>query len=89
MSNETDDLRSEYDFDFSKAVRGKYYKQYIESSNVVVLESDVAARFPNAASVNAALRAMLQFAAQAASLTSGSSEAPESHSVPTPHLSPK
>ena len=23
-----DDLRPEYDFDFSKAVRGKYYKQY-------------------------------------------------------------
>ena len=77
MSNESDDLRPEYELDFSKAVRGKHYKQYMESSNVVVLEGDVAARFPNAASVNAALRAMLQFAAQAASLTSGSAEAPK------------
>ena len=89
MSNESDDLRPEYDLDFSKAVRGKYYKQYMESSNVVVLDSDVAARFPNAASVNAALRAMLQFAAQAANLTSGSSEAPQSHSLPTSHVSPR
>jgi hypothetical protein len=74
MSNieESDDLRPEYDLDFSKAVRGKYYKQYVESSNVVVLDSDVSARFPNAAAVNAALRAMLQFTAQAASLTSDS-----------------
>ena len=68
--NETDDLRPEYDFDFSKGVRGKYYKQYMESSNVVVLDSDVAASFPNATAVNAALRAMLQFTAQATDLTS-------------------
>lgn len=70
-NNESDDLRPEYDFDFSKAARGKYYQQYMASSNVVVLESDVAARFPNAAAVNAALRAMYQFTTQAASLTSG------------------
>jgi len=56
MSKKSDDLRPEYDFDFSKAVRGKYYKQYVESSHVVVLESDVAARFPNAASVTCAPR---------------------------------
>jgi hypothetical protein len=66
-----DDLRPEYDFDFSKAVRGKYYKQYIESSNVVVLEPDVAAVFPNADAVNQALRAMLKFAEQTSSLISG------------------
>jgi hypothetical protein len=76
MSNESDDLRPEYDFDFSKGVRGKHYKKYIESSNVVVLDSDIAARFPNAAAVNAALRAMLQFTAQASSLTSSSTELP-------------
>jgi len=77
-SNEPDDLRPEYDFDFSKVARGKYYKQYVESSSVVVLESDVAARFPNAAAVNAALRAMVQFTTQATSLTTGSSGTPES-----------
>lgn len=64
-----DDLRPEYDFDFSKAVRGKYYKQYMESSNVVVLEPDVAAAFKNADAVNQALRAMLRFAEQTSNLT--------------------
>ncbi len=47
-----DDLRPEYDFDFSKAVRGKYYRQYLESTNVVVLDPDVAAAFRNAEAVN-------------------------------------
>lgn len=37
--NDSDDLRPEYDFNFSKGVRGKYYKQYMESSNVVVLKN--------------------------------------------------
>ena len=64
-----DDLRPEYDFDFSQAVRGKYYKQYMESSNVVVLEPDVAAAFKNADAVNQALRAMLRFAEQTSNLT--------------------
>lgn len=64
-----DDLRPEYDFDFSKAVRGKYYKQYREGSNVVVLEPDVAAAFTNADAVNQALRAMLRFTEQTSNLT--------------------
>jgi len=68
---DADDLRPEYDFDFSKAVRGQYYKQYCESSNVVVLDPDVAAAFHNAETVNQALRAMLQFARQTSSLTAG------------------
>ena len=64
-----DDLRPEYDFDFSKAVRSKYYRQYIESTNVVVLDPDVAVAFQNSEAVNQALRAMLKFAEQTASLT--------------------
>lgn len=68
-----DELRPEYDFDFSKAVRGKYYKQYIEKSNVIVLDPDVAAAFQNAAAVNQALRAMLRFAEQTSKLTTHSS----------------
>ena len=64
-----DDLRPEYDFDFSKAVRGKYYKKYREGSNVIVLEPDVAAAFKNLDAVNQALRAMLKFAEQTSNLT--------------------
>jgi hypothetical protein len=57
----SDDLRAEYDFDYSKAVRGKYYKRILkEGSNVVVLERDVAKAFPNSAAVNEALRSVLK-----------------------------
>lgn len=51
-------MRSEYDF--SGGVRGKYYKRYIENSNVVVLEPDVHKRFRNAAAVNKALRSIIR-----------------------------
>ena len=54
-------MRAEYDLDYSKAVRGKYYKRLLkEGSNVVVLDRDVAKAFPDSASVNKALRSVLQ-----------------------------
>ena len=62
----SDDLRPEYRFDYSKAVRGKYYKRILEEgANVVILEPDVAKVFPDSASVNNALRVVLK-AGQAA-----------------------
>nr|VFK37629.1 MAG: hypothetical protein BECKSD772F_GA0070984_101722 [Candidatus Kentron sp. SD]VFK41298.1 MAG: hypothetical protein BECKSD772E_GA0070983_101117 [Candidatus Kentron sp. SD] len=64
-----DDLRPEYDFDFSKAERGKYYRQYAEGANVVVLDPDVATAFRNSAAVNDALRAMLRLTEQVSTLT--------------------
>ena len=54
-------MRAEYEFDYSKAVRGKYHKRLLkEGSNVVVLDRDVAKAFPDSASVNKALRSVLQ-----------------------------
>jgi len=56
----SDDLRPEYRFDYSKAVRGKYYRTILkEGANVAVLEPDVAKAFPNSAAVNDALRIVL------------------------------
>ncbi|MGO9014497.1 MAG: hypothetical protein ACLQF0_05910 [Dissulfurispiraceae bacterium] len=53
-------MRPEYNFDYSKAVRGKYYKRLLEEgSNVVMLEPDVAKAFADSAAVNAALRSLL------------------------------
>ena len=52
------EMRTEYDF--SGAVRGKYLKRYLEGTNVVVLEPDVAKRFRNSGSVNEALRTYLK-----------------------------
>ena len=55
-----DELRPEYDFDYSKAVRGKYYRQLIEEgSNVIVLDPDLAKVFSDSATVNEALRSLL------------------------------
>ena len=56
----SDELRPEYNFDYSKAVRGKYYKRLIkEDSNVTILEPDVAKAFVDSAAVNDALRSLL------------------------------
>jgi hypothetical protein len=55
-----DDMRPEYDF--SNAVRGKYYERFKASSNVVVLDPDVSKVFPNAAAVNQALRVLASVA---------------------------
>jgi hypothetical protein len=53
-------MRAEYDF--SGAVRGKYYERYRASTNVVVLDPDVSEVFPNANAVNQALRALASVA---------------------------
>ena len=56
-----DDLRREYSFDFSKGVRGKYYRRLMkEGSNIVKLEPDVAKVFRSSDAVNDALRSLLK-----------------------------
>jgi hypothetical protein len=60
-SNEVAEMRAEYNFDYSKAERGRYFKRLMkEGSNVVVLDRDVARAFPDSASVNKALRSVLK-----------------------------
>lgn len=57
----SDDLRPEYIFDYSKAVRGKYYQRlFKEGTNVVVLDPDVAKAFRDLKEVNDALRSFLK-----------------------------
>ena len=36
----SDEIRSEYDFDYSKAIRGKYYKRAIAGPIIVALRPD-------------------------------------------------
>ena len=63
-----DDLRPEYDLTKLKGgVRGKYYEQARAGSNLVLVDPDLAKAFPDADSVNRALR-------DAASATRGSSK---------------
>ncbi len=56
--NDDDEMRSEYDF--SGGVRGKYAKRYAEGTNLILLEPDLAAEFPDSRSVSRALRAYLK-----------------------------
>ena len=65
-----DEMRPEYDFDFSTAARGRYAKRLkTEGSNLVLLEADLAQAFPDSASVNAALRSVVEFAKLSAGIT--------------------
>ena len=68
-----DDLRPEYSFDYSKAVRGKYYQRLLdEGSNIIILEPDVAKAFRDSVSVNEALRSLLELTRSTKRLTSRS-----------------
>ena len=69
-SGDKDELRPEYEFDFSTAERGRYAARLkTEGSNLVLVEPDLAKAFPDSASVNAALRSVVEFAQVAAGLT--------------------
>ena len=65
-----DELRPEYKFDYSKAIRGKHFKQLLEEgSNVIVLEPEIAQAFTNSAAVNDALRSLLEITRSTQRLT--------------------
>ncbi len=72
----SDELRPEYNFDYSKAIRGKYYKRLMEEgSNIIVLEPDLAKAFGgDSSAVNDALRALLDITRSTHRLTTRSSE---------------
>ena len=55
VNQQDPDLLDEYDF--SKGMRGKYAQRYREGTNIVRLD-DVGKIFPDAKSVNSALRAL-------------------------------
>lgn len=57
-------MRPEYDM--SNAVRGKYVKRFPREVVMVTLAPDVAAAFPDADSVNEALRVLLKAAKKVA-----------------------
>ena len=60
---EEDELRPEYDLSQLKGrVRGKYVERYRAGTNLVLLEPDVAAAFPDAKAVNEALRLLIKVA---------------------------
>lgn len=63
-SRTEDEMRPEYDLEkLGKGVRGKYHDLAVAGTNHVMLDPDVAAVFPDADSVNRALRLLIQIAA--------------------------
>jgi uncharacterized DUF497 family protein len=67
MKKEIDELEDELcpEYNFSKmagGVRGKYVERYRVGTNLVLLEPDVAQAFPTDASMNEALRLLIQIA---------------------------
>ncbi len=66
--------------DFGPMERGKYAARVRESSNVVVLDPDVAQAFPNAQAVNDALRSLIELARASAGLSLQSPQS-ESHAA--------
>jgi hypothetical protein len=67
-------MRAEYEFDYSTAVQGKYYRRLLkEGANVAVLDPDVAKAFRSSAAVNEALRSLLRMSEATRRLTSRSS----------------
>lgn len=71
VDDNCDELRPEYQRkDFGQMVRGKYAARMRESSNVVVLDPDIAEAFPNAQAVNQTLRRLLELARSSAHVAS-------------------
>lgn len=70
-------MRAEYNFDYSKAVRGKYAQRLSKAgSNIVVLDADVAKAFRSSVAVNKALRSLLKVSDETRRLTSKSKAKP-------------
>lgn len=59
-SRSRDDLRPEYDFDYTKARPNRFAARLNADTRAVVLDSDVAKVFTTPESVNAVLRALIE-----------------------------
>ena len=55
-----DELRKEYRReDLGRGIRGKYYREYMKGTNLVLLRPEVAQAFPTAEAVNDALQSLI------------------------------
>lgn len=57
---EKDELLTEYDLDYSKSKPNRFAEKSHEKKRTVVLDSDVANKFPSSESVNEALRFLVR-----------------------------
>lgn len=65
MKDEKDDeMKSEYRFDYSKARPNRFAEEYSQMARTVMLDSDIANKFPSSESVNEALRFLVRITEQ-------------------------
>lgn len=70
MKKVEDDMRAEYKrSDFAKLERGKFYKEVVKGTAVVLLDPALAKAFPSSEAVNEALRGLLTLATSATRIT--------------------
>lgn len=55
---ETGGVRPEYNF--AGGIRGKYARRYVDGTNLILLDPELAAEFPDSRSVSRALKAYLK-----------------------------
>ncbi len=60
MPSKKEEMSPEYKLDYSKAKPNRFAKKYQQIQRTVVLDLDVAENFPNAESVNEALRFLVR-----------------------------
>ena len=73
MKKVKDEMRTEYKrADFTSLERGKFYKEAVKGTAVVLLDPAVAKAFPNSDAVNEALLGLLQLTEQTARITNRS-----------------
>jgi hypothetical protein len=71
---DNDEIRAEYKReDLGVGVRGKYYQDYNEGHNIVLLTPEVAKAFPSEDAVNKALLSLIKIAQASTGLTKSSS----------------
>jgi hypothetical protein len=74
---DNDGIRSEYDLSQLRGgVRGKYYRKATAGTNLVLIEPELTALFPDTESVNRALRLLADTAASATRKTRQQGKAP-------------
>jgi hypothetical protein len=77
VKHEIDEMRAEYkSSDFTKLERGKFYKEAVKGTSVVLLDPIVAKAFPTSEAVNAALLGLLALTEQTARITSSAKRTP-------------
>jgi hypothetical protein len=60
MPNKKEEMSPEYDFDYKQSKPNRFAAKYQQMQRTVVLDSDIADKFPSAESVNEALRFLVR-----------------------------